>query len=160
MLLLILCMWGLLNSAHGLVTPEELGRCEPLEVWANYWSSTEVHACWGMSPVQVTSPKKKKKRVTQVFKNIPNHSLCDLHTILNEHTSIISIQEPSKRKQNIFVYFCLFLSVDFVNILPKSGGEQTLIELDPPCSQWAGRGGHHILGVSGCFYGLIMCSSR
>ena len=26
----------------------------------------------------------------------------------------------------------LFLSVDFVNILPKSGGEQTLIELDPP----------------------------
>ena len=82
--------------------------------------------------MQVTSPKKKeKKRVTQVFKNIPNHSLCDLHTILNEHTSIISIQEPSKRKKNIFVYFCLFLSVDFVNILPKSGGEQTLIELDP-----------------------------
>ena len=31
-----------------------------------------------------------------------------------------------------FVYFCLFLSVDFVNILPKSGGEQTLVELDPP----------------------------
>ena len=68
--------------------------------------------------MQVTSPKKKKKRVTQVFKNIPNHSLRDLHTILNEHTSIISIQEPSKRKKNIFVYF---LSVDFVNILPKSG---------------------------------------
>ena len=82
--------------------------------------------------MQVTSPKKKKKRVTQVFKNIPNHSLCDLHTILNEHTSIINIQEPSKRKKNIFVYFCLFLSIDFVNILPKSGGEQTLIELDPP----------------------------
>ena len=53
--------------------------------------------------------------------------VCDLH-----HTSIISIQEPSKRKKNIFVYFCLFLSVNFVNILPKSGGEQTLIELDPP----------------------------
>ena len=45
---------------------------------------------------------------------------------------MISIQEPSKRKKIIFVYFCLFLSVDFVNILPKSGGEQTLIELDPP----------------------------
>ena len=83
--------------------------------------------------MQVTSPIKKEKRVTQVFKNIPNHSLCDLHTILNEHTSIISIQEPAKRKKNMFVYFCLFLSVDFVNILPKSGGEQTLIELDPPC---------------------------
>ena len=73
-----------------------------------------------------------KRGVTQVFKNIPNYSLCDLHTILNEHTSIISIQEPSKRKKIIFVYFCRFLSVDFVNILPKSGGEQTLIELDPP----------------------------
>ena len=73
-----------------------------------------------------------KRGVTQVFKNIPNHSLCDLHTILNEHTSIISIQEPSERKQIIVVFFCLFLSVDFVNILPKSGGEQILIELDPP----------------------------
>ena len=136
MLLLILCMWGLLNSAHGLVTPEELGRCEPLEVWANYWSSTEVHACWEMSPVQVTSPKKEEKKSYPGNKNIPNHSLCDLHTILNEHTSIISIQEPSKRKKNIFVYFCLFLSVNFVNILPKSGGEQTLIELDPPPLFW------------------------
>ena len=77
---------------------------------------------------------KTKRGVTQVFKNIPNHSLCDLHTILNEHTLIISIQEPSKRKKiflSIFVYFCLFLSVDFLNILPKSGGEKTLIELDP-----------------------------
>ena len=77
-------------------------------------------------------PVQTKRGVTQVFKNIPNHSRCDLHTILNEHTSIISIQEPSKRKKIIFVYFCLFLSVDFVNIFPKSGGEQTLIELDPP----------------------------
>ena len=82
--------------------------------------------------MQVTSPKKEEKKSYPGNKNIPNHSLCDLHTILNEHTSIISIQEPSKRKKNIFVYFCLFLSVNFVNILPKSGGEQTLIELDPP----------------------------
>ena len=37
-----------------------------------------------------------------------------------------------KAQKKCFVYFCLFLSVDFVNILPKSGGEQTLIELDPP----------------------------
>ena len=27
-------------------------------------------------------------------------------------------------------------------------------------AQWAGRGVHHILGVSGHFYGLIMGSSR
>ena len=39
-------------------------------------------------------PVQTKRGVTQVFKNIPNYSLCDLHTILNEHTSIISIQEP------------------------------------------------------------------
>ena len=77
-------------------------------------------------------PVQTKRGVTQVFKSFPNHSLCDLHTILNEHTSIISIQEPSKRKIIIFVYFFLFLSVDFVNILPKSGGEQTLIGLNPP----------------------------
>ena len=70
-------------------------------------------------------PVQTKRGVTQVFKNIPNHSLCDLHTILNEHASIISIQEPLKRKKIIFVYFCIFLSVDFVNILPKSGCEQT-----------------------------------
>ena len=89
-----------------------------------------VMQTWGLQGFKALRPE--KKRVTQVFKNIPNHSLCDLHAILNEHTSIISIQEPSKRKKNIFVYFCLFLSVDFVNILPKSGGEQTLIELDPP----------------------------
>ena len=56
-------------------------------------------------------PVQTKRGVTQVFKNIPNHSLCDLHTILNEHTSMISIQEPSKRKKIIFVYFCLFMSI-------------------------------------------------
>ena len=44
-------------------------------------------------------PVQTKGGVTQVFKNISNHSLCDLHTILNEHTSIISIQESSKRKK-------------------------------------------------------------
>ena len=75
----------------------------------------------------------------KVFKNIPNHSLCDLHTILNEHTSIISINNKHpgtfKAHKIFFVYFCLFLfflSVDFVNISPKSGGGQTKIELDPP----------------------------
>ena len=73
-------------------------------------------------------PVQTMRGVTQVFKNIPNHSLCDLHTVLNEHTSFIN----KKHKKIIVVYFCLFLSVDFVNILPKSGGEQTLLELDPP----------------------------
>ena len=71
---------------------------------------------------------KTKRGVTQVFKNIPNHSLCDLHTILNERTSIISIQEPSKRKKIV----CLSLSVDFVNILPKSGGGTDINRVGPP----------------------------
>ena len=86
----------------------------------------EVLACFYMN-----LNAKTKRGVTQVFENITNYSLSDLHTILNEHTSIISIQEPKKR-ENRQNNFCLFLSVDFVNILPKSGGEQTLIEFDPP----------------------------
>ena len=78
-------------------------------------------------------PVQTKRGVTQVFKNIPNHSLCDLHTILNEHTHQYNKHPGTFKVQKIiFVYFCLFLSVDFVNILPKSGGEQTLIELEPP----------------------------
>ena len=56
-------------------------------------------------------PVQTKRGVTQIFKNIPNHSLdviYILHTIFNEHTSLITIQEPSKHKKN---NFCLFLSI-------------------------------------------------
>ena len=91
------------------------------------WTDINVHK--SAHKILTFQPVQTKRGVSHVFKNIPNHSLCDLHTILNEHTSIISIQEPSKSAKN---NFCLFLSVDFVNILPKSGGEQTKIELDPP----------------------------
>ena len=58
-----------------------------------------------------STDQETKRGVTQVFKNIPNHSLCDLHTILNEHTSIISINNKLpgtfKAQKIIFVYFCL-----------------------------------------------------
>ena len=102
-------------------------------------------------------PVQTKRGVTQVFKNIPNHSLCDLHTILNELTSIISINDKHqlgtfKAQKIIFVYFCLLLSVDFVNILPKSGGEQTLIELDPPPPQILCNNGQLLLMILSTHY--------
>ena len=73
----------------------------------------------------------KRGVITQVFKNIPNHSLCDLHTILNEHTSIISIQEPSKRKKII----CLFLSIfvcRFCEHFAKISGWTDINRVGPP----------------------------
>ena len=70
------------------------------------WTDINVHK--NAHKILTFQPVQTKRGVSQVFKSIPNHSLCDLHTILNEHTSIISIQEPSKSAKN---NFCLFLSI-------------------------------------------------